>query len=604
MYLYFAVLNTYLRSFFFFIDTNNIWHWRLPLQGLLNELVAAGLFYLIFRILFSIITTPKLRKVLLALFVTTWIIINYINYQYANTFNALLPFSWFYELNNFNEIGGSGDILLQNADYDMIYLVLLPFFFSIYFIFRLEHLWEKTRKRDVMFIFLISVFFQSSTLYADIQPRVESIVHSHLIKYWYYGYDEKRKTSQKEYELNSISKSFINKINETIDDKPLKVPIVTKDTNVVLIIMESFRAYDIGAYGSKLNLSPYFDKYAEEGILFENIYSSFNLSKVGMWETLCGAHQNVKGGAVFTHFPDHEIKCIYDYFNDINYETVWIHGQSATYDSQGYFMNRHQVKHIYDRLSFPVDSEILGWGLSDREVFQFSLDLLKEMKDPFFAVIQTMTNHHPYVVPADYNKDYGFDEQLNKFFSTFQYSDEMLGKFLNEFIQTNNGKNSLIIITADHGNGKSLKKFNQKERLKILNQYHIPLLILYPKNQKNIRRKIDAYGGQVDIMPTIMDIMNMKYDFPMFGKSLVRNFKHRYVKGNIEGGWLIYDERFISMRHKKSPSDVFGNPLSVNETDQEWTDLFNEIDDLQHWMVQQKSKENLLKKLSQLGWKY
>ena len=155
-----------------------------------------------------------------------------------------------------------------------------------------------------------------------------------------------------------------------------------------------------------------------------------------MWTTLCGAHQNVKGGAVFTHFPDHEIKCIYDYFNDINYETVWIHGQSATYDSQGYFMNRHQVKHIYDRLSFPVDSEILGWGLSDREVFQFSLDLLKEMKDPFFAVIQTMTNHHPYVVPENYKKDYGFDEQLNKFFSTFQYSDEMLGKFLNEFIQT------------------------------------------------------------------------------------------------------------------------------------------------------------------------
>ena len=58
------------------------------------------------------------------------------------------------------------------------------------------------------------------------------------------------------------------------------------------------------------------------------------------------------------------------------------------------------------------------------------------------------------------------------------------------------------------------------------------------------------------------------------------------------------------MRHKKSPSDVFGNPLSVNETDQEWTVLFNEIDNLQHWMVQQKSKENLLKELSQLGRKY
>ena len=111
MYLFFVVLNSYLRSFFFLIDTNNIWHWRLPLQGLLNELVAAGLFYLIFRILFSIITISKIRKVLLVLFVTTWIIINYINYQYANTFNSLLPFSWFYELKNITEIGSSGDIL-------------------------------------------------------------------------------------------------------------------------------------------------------------------------------------------------------------------------------------------------------------------------------------------------------------------------------------------------------------------------------------------------------------------------------------------------------------------------------------------------------------
>jgi len=42
----------------------------------------------------------------------------------------------------------------------------------------------------------------------------------------------------------------------------------------------------------------------------------------------------------------------------------------------------------------------------------------------------------------------------------------------------------------------------------------------------------------------------------------------------------------------------------VNETDQEWTDLFNEIDNLQHWMVQQKSKEKVLKELSQLGWRY
>ena len=107
-------------------------------------------------------------------------------------------------------------------------------------------------------------------------------------------------------------------------------------------------------------------------------------------------------------------------------------------------MNRHQVKHIIDRLSFPVDSEILGWGLSDREVFSFSLNFLSEMKNSFFAVIQTITNHHPYVAPKSYRKNYGFDKNTNNFFSTF--SDEMLGKFLEEYLKTENGKNSLIII--------------------------------------------------------------------------------------------------------------------------------------------------------------
>ena len=77
-----------------------------------------------------------------------------------------------------------------------------------------------------------------------------------------------------------------------------------------------------------------------------------------------------------------------------------------------------------------------------------------------------------------------------------------------------------------------------------------------------------------------------------FGKSLVRNFKQRYVKGNMEGGWLLYDERFISMRQNKSPSDVFGNPLFVNETDQEWTDLFNEIDNYSTGWFNRNHKKN------------
>ena len=54
-------------------------------------------------------------------------------------------------------------------------------------------------------------------------------MHSHLIKYWYYGYDEKRNASQEAYELNYISEPFIRKINEPIEDKPVLIPLVKKN---------------------------------------------------------------------------------------------------------------------------------------------------------------------------------------------------------------------------------------------------------------------------------------------------------------------------------------------------------------------------------------
>merc|ERR1711991_674323 len=142
-----------------------------------------------------------------------------------------------------------------------------PFFFSIYIIFHLDYLWNTTRKRDILYIFFISVFFQSSTLYADIQPKIESIVHSHLIKYWYYGFEDKYNQNLQPSELKYISYNFLKRINETTENKPVQFAVLKEKINVLLIIMESFRAYDIGAYGSNLKLSPNFDKYAEKGIL-------------------------------------------------------------------------------------------------------------------------------------------------------------------------------------------------------------------------------------------------------------------------------------------------------------------------------------------------
>merc|ERR1711991_1168487 len=110
-------------------------------MGLLNELVAAGLFYLIFRIIFSVVRISKIRRTILLLFLIFWVVINYFNYQYASSFNTLLPISWFFELKNISGVGDYDNFIYQNLEFDIIYLVLIPLVVSIYFIYYFYHYW-------------------------------------------------------------------------------------------------------------------------------------------------------------------------------------------------------------------------------------------------------------------------------------------------------------------------------------------------------------------------------------------------------------------------------------------------------------------------------
>ena len=85
---------------------------------------------------------------------------------------------------------------------------------------------------------------------------------------------------------------------------------------------------------------------------------------------------------------------------------------------------------------------------------------------------------------------------------------------------------------------------------------------------------------------------------------LIRNYKYRYAKGNIEGGWILAENRFIKMRSSNTPMNIYGDIQSQKPGDQIWINLFKEIDDLQFWMVKQNSRVSLSHKLHSLGWKY
>jgi phosphoglycerol transferase MdoB-like AlkP superfamily enzyme len=601
MYLYFILLNIYFRIFIFTLYPNNIYHWRVPFKGILNDLVAAGLFYLAFRLLWFIIRPVKIRQTLLLVFVVLWTALNYVNYQFAVSFNSLLPLSWFDEIANVGAMGaGGGDLFRSLLTFDMLKLVVLPLFVSSWIIYKKSHwLFKNLKIRSLFIISILSIVAQSNTLHPDIQPKRHSIVHSHIFKYWYYKQNHNPLADIRTKPLPQFSENFKKIVLEKQPDNGLLVPIIKqKQPNIVIIMLESFRAYDVGVYGGTENTSPNFDKYSKSGILFKNIYSAGRVTKSGQWSIMCG--QNIHAGkAVLRYYKDHGVKCLPDYLAESGYDTWWFHGQSASYDSAGYFFKKHQIKHIMDRLSFPVESEVMGWGLADFDLVKLALNNLKNTKSPFFWIVQSQSNHHPFETPEEFKTHTKYGDKLNNYLNSFSYTDYCLGYFLDRFLKTEQGKNSVILITADHGVGVQRTDPKRSPRIEVLAKYMVPFLILYPESEALNPMVIDNLGSHTDIFPTLMDILGKEEPYPNFGKSLVRDYKYRFAKGYVNGNWIVVGNKMYS----SGVTNLDGEKVSKSKDDSMWFNLKSEIDDIQDWIIQEKDTNNLYQKLNERNWK-
>lgn len=107
-----------------------------------------------------------------------------------------------------------------------------------------------------------------------------------------------------------------------------------------------------------------------------------------------------------------------------------------------------------------------------------------------------------------------YDEQITA-------TDHLLGNFLEEINKLGLSKNTIIIFTSEHGDifGKH-GRFMRGGPLRgtfyddIL---HIPLLVKSPRLKP---AKLDSLVGQIDLAPTILDLLNIKSDPHFQGKSL------------------------------------------------------------------------------------
>ncbi len=380
--------------------------------------------------------------------------------------------------------------------------------------------------------------------------------------FYYYGFNPQELRSVQKvnhieiftYHTNDILVNVVGRMKrEKVDEEQIKqvmkelVPAssgddyhgVAKGRNLILIQTESLNDFVIGAEYNGQEITPFLNRLLRKDTLYFNHF----YSTTGVGNT-CDAEFTVLNSL----YPNEIMECyrmyVDDTFNGLpwmlrsqGYETMAFHGYIKTFWNRNEAYKNQGIQEYYSQERLE-STQVSGFGITDKEMFRQATDILAKKKQPFFSFMITLTNHIPYeldptlasleVAPEDTGSTFG------NYLQTVRYTDESFEDLFRYLKEKGMYDNSIIVIYGDH-QGLNMetqavkekmtsylgKEYNFDEMLNVPFIIHIPGL--------NEARTVDTVGGQIDVMPTIANLMDLDYGQPyVFGHDLL-NADEGYV---------------------------------------------------------------------------
>lgn len=292
--------------------------------------------------------------------------------------------------------------------------------------------------------------------------------------------------------------------------------------NVVVILMESMAGRYIGAMGNQDGITPYFDALAKEGLLFQRVFSNGTHTHQGMFATMA-CFPNLPAFEYLMRMPEgsHQFSGLPQLLSARGYDDVYVYNGSFAWDNQSGFFANQGMRNFVGRDDF-VDPVFIDptWGVSDQDMFSRGADELAKLGSqgkPFYALLQTLSNHTPYALPEDLPVEpvtgHG---SLDQHLTAMRYADWALGQFFAKARQEPYFKDTLFVVLGDHGFGND-EQITEMD----LSRFSIPLLLIGPGVQDTFGNSRDTVGSQIDVVPTIMGRLGQPVQQQCWGRDLL-----------------------------------------------------------------------------------
>lgn len=281
--------------------------------------------------------------------------------------------------------------------------------------------------------------------------------------------------------------------------------------NVVFIFMESLSARLMKAYGQSKNLTPYLDSLYHESLCFDQIWSAGIHTNHGMYATLYSfpaiMKRNAMKGSVIPVYSG-----LPTVLKENGYHNLFFMTHESQYDNMNAFFRTNGFDEIYAEENYPEEKIANHFGVQDDYLYEYALPILNERAQtgqPFFSVLLSISNHPPYVIPDYFHpKSREMEDQI------VEYADWSIRRFMTEAQKQPWFDNTLFVFMGDHGKLVGTPESEMPESYN-----HVPLMI-YGKHLP--AGKINRYGGQIDVAPTLLGMLGISYTQNNFGIDLLK----------------------------------------------------------------------------------
>ena len=287
--------------------------------------------------------------------------------------------------------------------------------------------------------------------------------------------------------------------------------------NIVILIVESFAAENMSFLNPELpeSLTPFLDSLSREGLLCTNAFANGRKSIDAVPSILASMPSLITSFAV-TPYATNDLNGLPDILKEMGYYCAFLHG--APNNSMGIRAVSHLcgVDNYYGKTEFGDDSKFDGaWGIWDEYFLPFAANTIGTFKEPFCASIFTLSSHHPFKLPKEYEGV--FPQGETDLQRVTPYTDMSLRKFFEQARKSDWYKNTIFVITPDHS---TLTGHAPKYKTPIWST-SIPIIFYAPGFIKPGR--YNAPVQQLDIMPTLLGLLNYNKPYFAFGRDLNRD---------------------------------------------------------------------------------